>query len=1059
MEDLSNAINIINNQNLYDKLQLQKAKEYCNDFVDNNFQNWHEFFIFVGNMTNPEVIRFWALNALTEIVDKKHHKLPLEEKQKFFSFAIGLLVENPQSVLSQRNFNQKYCQFLSLAFQRLNDGVAENLFDQLIQNIIVPLQSQINQSEQGYEIYMNYYNLLISTLIELNHSLKTYDKINLMESDRLRKLFFLNNVKVIDFLLALIQDFNTPIQSRTTILSVIDKLSRDNQESEYVHGILIPIAEQMLESELSNVIANSIKYLRSCINQHTRFDLLSNIMMRVFGNIQQWALFDDTNLFYQISKLLARCLSHWQYELMSLENKGRQKRTWKNKFAFNNINTLNFDSDQDEIDDDVFEQIQDDHDLEAMRLRKKMNSGKSDQQMNEEKKISDSDNSEIQFKKNQIYEMINQVFTIALDLFQLDNLKTQGVIADLFTNFVQLNLKVQIINLESQIISIIQHSLEKLRYPHWFDVTKKSSISDDEEKFLDIRESLFIIIGSGVNQDHLYNGLLQYLDMKIQNVINNQKFLDVREMDVIFAIIHTILFKRRNYNNNMQFIEKYEFIIFHPVLVNSNCTLYAEYLIEIYNSLGFQDISEQKAKHILDFLFSKNGLLSSEIQLQQQSSMLFMKEFRQNHQKIISNFAGHLLTVISENLFSNLQSVRNLDKKDFISEKIFQVFGSLLCEDSVDIQMRINLFTQYLQKTLNDVKAATGDIKRQIYMLNIISYLVKGFRQPINDQIKLLFSMFLDTCFQEIIKNGFDQIVSCRIIELVSERASIFKDINLQIHLKYLYQIIESDKLEIQATYFKVFNTFNLSVDAQVRVLQHTFETFQLQLNYVIQQIGIVREIRTERDKTKIDITEEILKTLREACNIDYLFLLCNGEDVFLQFLNSLNELYVNSFAPKIKFEAIQIIQLILSQFFKYDDEEFFHQQAHQRSRLSYNPPQMDIQFPNTIQTMMQFLEFAATNYYSLLTHGNYQEINDKIASKIILIQDISLKTLDREYRERMRHTMKNVVKIQYSTVLENLKILDQFQAKKISKNDMVKLFIKCMQNYVEEKALKNLDD
>ena len=81
-------------------------------------------------------------------------------------------------------------------------------------------------------------------------------------------------------------------------------------------------------------------------------------------------------------------------------------------------------------------------------------------------------------------------------------------------------------------------------------------------------------------------------------------------------------------------------------------------------------------------------------------------------------------------------------------------------------------------------------------------------------------------------------------------------------------------------------------------------------------------------------------------------------------------------------------------------------------------------------------LAHCAIFYSSYITKiGNC--LNDKIFSKIILIQSIALNVLPDTFREKMRFTMKNEIKIHYGVVLENFKLIDSFKAKKISKHEM----------------------
>jgi hypothetical protein len=44
------------------------AANLCNEFVQNNYKNWVEFFKQLANDSNSEILRFFFLQALTDIV-------------------------------------------------------------------------------------------------------------------------------------------------------------------------------------------------------------------------------------------------------------------------------------------------------------------------------------------------------------------------------------------------------------------------------------------------------------------------------------------------------------------------------------------------------------------------------------------------------------------------------------------------------------------------------------------------------------------------------------------------------------------------------------------------------------------------------------------------------------------------------------------------------------------------------------------------------------------------------------------------------------------------------
>ena len=55
-----------------------------------------------------------------------------------------------------------------------------------------------------------------------------------------------------------------------------------------------------------------------------------------------------------------------------------------------------------------------------------------------------------------------------------------------------------------------------------------------------------------------------------------------------------------------------------------------------------------------------------------------------------------------------------------------------------------------------------------------------------------------------------------------------------------------------------------------------------------------------------------------------------------------------------------------------------------------------------------------------------------------------------------MRYKMKNEVKMLYYYVLENLKVLDNYRNGKIGRSDLLKTYVKLMNQHLEEKILKS---
>ena len=75
MEELIRSVDILYNQHNHDIDEIQQAKEFTNQFVENNFKYWEDFFNYIFNETNPELVRFWFISSLTEIIQKKIKEL------------------------------------------------------------------------------------------------------------------------------------------------------------------------------------------------------------------------------------------------------------------------------------------------------------------------------------------------------------------------------------------------------------------------------------------------------------------------------------------------------------------------------------------------------------------------------------------------------------------------------------------------------------------------------------------------------------------------------------------------------------------------------------------------------------------------------------------------------------------------------------------------------------------------------------------------------------------------------------------------------------------------
>ena len=60
--------------------------------------------------------------------------------------------------------------------------------------------------------------------------------------------------------------------------------------------------------------------------------------------------------------------------------------------------------------------------------------------------------------------------------------------------------------------------LGRLRYPDWFDVSKKSTENEDEEKYLELRQELIAFVEPLVTKDDFKNFIVGFIDNRINSI-------------------------------------------------------------------------------------------------------------------------------------------------------------------------------------------------------------------------------------------------------------------------------------------------------------------------------------------------------------------------------------------------------------------------------------------------------------------------------------------------------------------------------------------------------------
>ena len=93
------------------------AANICNEFVQNNYKNWVEFFKQLANDSDSEILRFFFLQALTDIVKSDFEsRLDRAERIAFLEASITFLKAVPVVVLSKNHFRAKYSQLVALLY-------------------------------------------------------------------------------------------------------------------------------------------------------------------------------------------------------------------------------------------------------------------------------------------------------------------------------------------------------------------------------------------------------------------------------------------------------------------------------------------------------------------------------------------------------------------------------------------------------------------------------------------------------------------------------------------------------------------------------------------------------------------------------------------------------------------------------------------------------------------------------------------------------------------------------------------------------------------------------
>lgn len=149
--------------------------------------------------------------------------------------------------------------------------------------------------------------------------------------------------------------------------------------------------------------------------------------------------------------------------------------------------------------------------------------------------------------------------------------------------------------------------IEKLRYPEWYQINKKSSENEDEEKYLELRNDLIQFLEPFVKIEQFKIFIAQFIDQKVQESSSAQQ-LDIRQVDIIFTLIQ--IFVNRKVETEF-IVQKYSFILFSDRIQQPDCQIFSDIVIDIYQQLDMNTLTQENLTAVFNFLFSGNGIMSN----------------------------------------------------------------------------------------------------------------------------------------------------------------------------------------------------------------------------------------------------------------------------------------------------------------------------------------------------------------------------------------------------------------------------------------------------------------
>ena len=127
---------------------------------------------------------------------------------------------------------------------------------------------------------------------------------------------------------------------------------------------------------------------------------------------------------------------------------------------------------------------------------------------------------------------------------------------------------------------MISLSIQHLKYPEWFDITKKTTENEDEETFLELREDLIRFLEPLIQRNRFKDFITLIIDDLLQKIYQSGVLTgEIRDLDMILTLIGIFLAKSADTDF---LLKKYSLFLFSARLQVADCLIFSDIVLEIY---------------------------------------------------------------------------------------------------------------------------------------------------------------------------------------------------------------------------------------------------------------------------------------------------------------------------------------------------------------------------------------------------------------------------------------------------------------------------------------------